>query len=121
MIFLMVDEAYAFDYLSILEIKKDFSKESFFLWQECIVDLKKQFSEARWSQLLSSKEYANILEANKKTFDAVEKAKNNKVTAQYVDRCNYQRYLAKQNFQKKFFGSVSEVKIGYEKYEPLSH
>jgi hypothetical protein len=51
------------------------------------------------------------------TFDAVDKAKTNEVTAQHVDYCNYQRHTAKQNFQNKFFNSdLSEVKIGYEKY-----
>ena len=59
--------------------------------------------------------YLNI---NRLTFEAVNKAKNNEVTAKEVDYCNYQRHIAKINFQKKFFScDVNEVKIGYEKYE----
>ena len=52
------------------------------------------------------------------TFNAVDKAKNNEVTAQHVDYCNFQRHTAKQNFQKKFFNNdLSELKMGYNKYE----
>ena len=52
------------------------------------------------------------------TFEAVNKAKNNEITAKDVDYCNYQRHIAKINFQKKFFScDINEVKIGYEKYE----
>ena len=41
----------------------------------------------------------------------------NEVSAKDVDYCNFQRHVAKENFQRKFFGSdLSEKKIGYEKY-----
>ena len=64
-----------------------------------------------------SDEYKNILNANNLTFDAVDKAKTNEVSAQYVDYCNYQRHTAKYKFQNKFFNSdLNEIKIGYEKY-----
>ena len=52
---------------------------------------------------MHSKEYENMIKANELTFDAVDKAKNNEVTAQCVDYCNYKRYIDKQDFQKKFF------------------
>jgi hypothetical protein len=51
------------------------------------------------------------------TFEAVDKAKKNQVTARDVDFCNYKRYVAKQKFQIKFFKiDVSEIKIGYGEY-----
>jgi len=122
MINLLVDEAYAFDYLSILEVKKQKSSISNDAWAKCYVYLQNQFDNEKWSHMMHSKEYENMIKANELTFDAVDKAKNNEVTAQHVDYCNYQRHSAKQNFQKKFFTSdLSELKIGYEKYIHNNH
>ena len=116
MINLNVDEAYAFDYLSILEIKKEkYSNNT--QWLDCWLYLQSQFESEKWLSMIHSEEYKNMIKANLLTFDAVDKAKNNEVTAQHVDYCNYQRHVAKQNFQKKFFNSaLSELKIGYGKY-----
>jgi uncharacterized protein with PIN domain len=122
MINLLVDEAYAFDYLSILEVKKQKSSISNDAWAKCYVYLQNQFDNEKWLHMMHSKEYENMIKANELTFDAVDKAKNNEVTAQHVDYCNYQRHSAKQNFQKKFFTSdLSELKIGYEKYIHNNH
>lgn len=121
MINLNVDEAYAFDYLSILEIKKEKSSDDK-QWLDCWLYLQNQFESEKWLSIINSEEYKNMIKANLLTFDAVDKAKNNEVTAQYVDYCNYQRHAAKQNFQKKFFTSdLSELKIGYEKYIHNNH
>jgi hypothetical protein len=121
MINLNVDEAYAFDYLSILEIKKEkYSNNT--QWLDCWLYLQSQFESEKWLSMIHSEEYKNMIKANLLTFDAVDKAKNNEVTAQHVDYCNYQRHAAKQNFQKKFFTSdLSELKIGYEKYIHNNH
>ncbi len=121
MINLNVDEAYAFDYLSILEIKKEkFSNTK--QWLDCSLCLQNQFEPEKWLSIIHSEEYKSMIKANLLTFNAVDKAKNNEVTAQHVDYCNYQRHTAKQNFQKKFFTSdLSELKIGYEKYIHNNH
>ena len=117
MILLNVDEAYAFDYLSILEVKKQKSFSAVESWLKCYAHLQTQFDSEKWFLMINSEEYNNMIKANELTFDAVDKAKNNEVTAQHVDYCNYQRHTAKQNFQKKFFTSyLSELKMGYEKY-----
>ena len=117
MISLNVDEAYAFDYLSILEVKKQKSFSAVEAWSKCYVHLQTQFDSEKWFSMINSEEYKNMIKANELTFIAVDQAKNNEVTAQHVDYCNYQRHAAKQNFQKKFFTSdLSELKIGYEKY-----
>jgi len=122
MINLLVDEAYAFDYLSILDIKRKKKSDYHRAWINCFKYLKEQFDEEKWLSLIHSEEYINIIKANELTFDAVNKAKNNEVTAQHVDYCNYQRHIAKQNFQKKFFTSdLSELKIGYEKHIHNNH
>lgn len=118
MINLLVDEAYAFDYLSILEVKKQKSSTNNKAWLDCWSHLQNQFEPEKWLSMIYSQEYKNMIKANLLTFEAVDKAKNNEVTAQYVDYCNYERYIAKQNFQKKFFiDSLQEQKIGYEKYK----
>jgi hypothetical protein len=121
MISLLVDEAYAFDYLSILEVKKEKTSSNHEAWFNCWKHLRNQFESEKWLLMICSEEYKNMIKANKLTFEAVDKAKTNEVTAQYVDFCNYQRHIAKENFQKKFFSkSLSEVKIGYDKYENKS-
>jgi hypothetical protein len=119
MISLLVDEAYAFDYLSILFIKKDFSEKNNKNWSICYNYLKNQINNNElWNTIIESDEFNEMVKSNKITFDAVDKAKNDQVTAQYVDKCNYRRYIAKQNFQKKFFdSSLLEQKFGYENYK----
>ena len=121
MINLLVDEAYDFDYLSILFIKAEknnFSGQTFDNWKKCYDYLKIQINNQNlWDNIICSQEFYDMKEANLKTFEAVDKAKNNEVTAKDVDYCNYLRHIAKEKFQKKFFNSnLSEQKIGYEKY-----
>lgn len=122
MIKLLVDEAYAFDYLSILDLKRQKSSDSYNAWMNCYKYLENQFDNEKWQSMINSFEYKEMLKANTLTFNAVEKAKNDEVSAQYVDECNYLRYKAKQKFQEKFFSvNLSEVKLGYEKYAHKSH
>jgi hypothetical protein len=122
MINILVDEAYAFDYLSILEVKKQKSSSATEAWSKCYINLQIQFDSEKWFSMINSQEYKNMITANELTFNAVDKAKNNEVTAQHVDYCNYQRHIAKQKFQEKFFMcDLSELKIGYEKYTHNNH
>jgi len=117
MINLLVDEAYAFDYLSILDLKRQKKSDYYDAWLNCYKYLQNQFENEKWLSMIHSSEYKDMLKANSMTFNAVEKAKNNEVSAQYVDECNYLRYTAKQKFQIRFFDNkLVESKIGYEKY-----
>jgi hypothetical protein len=112
MIELIVDESYAFDYLSILQIKSEISNntEKFDLIYQ---DLKSKLDI--FDIIIKSKEYKDVYNANKKIFEAVDLAKENKVDAKYVDVCNYERYIVKVKLQNKFFGNdLIEKKIGYE-------
>ena len=90
MISIEVDEAYAFDYLSILQVKKQKFYLSNDAWHKCYMHLQNQFDPEKWLLMINSDEYKNMIKANELTFDAVDKAKNNGVTAQHVDYCNYQ-------------------------------
>ena len=118
MINLKVDEAYAFDYLSILFIKRNRNSDALKTWSECSAFLEEQLGFEIFNTILNSKEYDEMVQANQKTFNMVDLAKEDKCTARDVDVCNYERYKAKINLQNKFFtNTISEIKIGYEKYE----
>ena len=51
-----------------------------------------------------------MVEVNKKTFNAVEKARYGDISAKEVDNCNMERYNAKKDFQNTFFGDLVESK-----------
>jgi hypothetical protein len=115
MINLKVDEAYAFDFLSILEIKSRKNPLLRTSYLECRYHIANQLSEKLFKDIIISNEYLELLETNQKTFEAVDKAKLNLIDAKYVDECNYERYLKKQALQNKFFKTkLEETKIGYK-------
>jgi hypothetical protein len=105
MIYLLVDECYAFDYLSILEIKKQFSEQHENAWRNCCSNLITQLP-VDFDKIINSQEYKQLVESNKKTFDAVEKARYGHITAKEVDDCNMDRYHKKIALQSKFFGNM---------------
>jgi hypothetical protein len=116
MIKINVDEAYAFDYYSILELKFKNGYISKDVVQCTKDDLCSAIGLELVNTILLSEEYRNLMNANQITFDAVDKAKTDEVTASYVDKCNYQRMLAKKSLQNAFFSTpLSETKIGYDK------
>jgi len=113
MINLNVDEGYAFDYLSILEVKfkNTNSPETSKSFESCKSFLKSQISSDLFDLIYESKEYHKCKAANQLTFDAVEKARYGNIPAKEVDDCNMKRYNAKINLQKKFFkNEISEHK-----------
>lgn len=116
MIKISVDEAYAFDYMSILEIKleKNYNVET--IINTIKNELINQLGFKQFNEIIISEEYINLKFSNKNTFDAVDKAKTDDILASFVDRCNYERIICKKKLQDKFFNNtLSEVKIGYEK------
>jgi hypothetical protein len=116
MIKLTVDEAYAFDYYSILSLKNSNGFIPLEVLQTAKKDLDESLGKDLVNEILNSQEYISLLDANKLTFDAVDKAKEDLVKASYVDKCNYERMLAKKSLQNKFFTTdLSETKIGYER------
>ena len=107
MINIKVSEAYAFDYLAILQIKCEIDpKKNFGNFAACVTNMIDEIDV----------EYKKLYEVNKKTFEAVDDAKEDGVKASYVDKCNYERYLAKIALQEKFFPEedLKENKIGYK-------
>jgi hypothetical protein len=111
MIKLKVDEGYAFDYLAILEVKKNNNPDQTELWLNCSAYLSSQFSKQFWHNLISSKEYEDMVLVNQKTFDAVDKARYGEITAKEVDDFNMERYNAKQRFMNKFFPESDQLEF----------
>ena len=113
MINLEVDEAYAFDYLSILQVKNHLfpSKYKMEAYEKCCSFLNKQLEN--YDFIISSEEYKNLYEINKVTFDLVDQVRNNiPITAKSVDDANMERYYCKLALQKKhFLNQLVEEKI----------
>jgi len=103
MINLLVDEAYAFDYLSILFIKKDMSDHCLNMWIQCGDNIKKQIDDNLWHEIINSSEYLDLIAINRNVFDAVEKARYGTISAKEVDEKNMERYYQKIKLQNKFF------------------
>ena len=120
MISILVDEAYAFDYLAILEIKYDYSRDDKILEKivDCKDHLKKQLGDELFSLIVKSNEYEDLIAANKRTFEWVDKAKTDSCKASDVDKSNYERCKARNALKERFFANeISEVKFGYQAYE----
>jgi hypothetical protein len=90
MVKLTVDEAYAFDYYSILSLKCTNGYVSLATLDLTKRDLEQSLGEDLVRDILNSEEYHSLLTAN--------------------------RMLAKKSLQNKFFNTeLTEVKVGYEK------
>jgi hypothetical protein len=106
MINLPVDEAYAFDYLSILYVKNKQNKNNKTIQSIinfCENEIKKQIGQFLWDKIILSKEFNNMVLVNTEVFFAVEKARYETISAKEVDEYNMKRFLAKNELQKMFF------------------
>jgi len=105
MITIPVDEAYAFDFLSILIVKKSAQIK------EVEDHISRQIGISEYQKIFESIEFKNMIDINQKTFDMVDRAKRNDTDAKSVDDCNMKRYYAKLSLQNKFFHSdLKEIK-----------
>jgi hypothetical protein len=107
----MTDEGFAFDYLAILEVKKNNNPAQSHIWMNCVAYMSSQFPKEFWDSLISSKEYSDMVEINQKVFNAVEQARYGEITAKEVDNCNMERYNAKQKFRNKFFPESDTIEF----------
>jgi len=105
MLRIYVDEAAAFDMLSILQLKavripKELSKYSAFM-----ENMREQLGPIIVSIMVSD-EYAALLEANAKVFNYItEIDQGESLEARIVHEANMERFYAKRSLQNKFFGS----------------
>ena len=108
MITIEVDEAYAFDFLSILEVKASVNfanKSAYDTYIECKDHIQKQIGE-KLEEVLQSKEYLNMLKVNKDLFTLIDTIRaGSQIDAKAVDDANMERFRLKRELQKKFFSS----------------
>lgn len=110
---------FAFDFLSILEVKyhkagTDVNKLN---WQSTYAELQSQVGVAKMDQIEASQEYSDLYWVNDRLFDLVDAVKKDPCLGKKLDDCVYERYLAKTELQKRFFpeSQLIEIKIGYGK------
>ena len=122
MIRISLDEAYVFDLLSILDLKKTKSQNLLdaqkhidnynLLYQE----IASQISSQKIEKIINSIEYKELLEINNKVFELVELGKQKEGLAKITVKANYERFILKNKLQEKFFiNPLKETKIGYDK------
>lgn len=109
MIQIEIDEAEAFDRLAIHQIKsqnfksptlKEYFKNEY---DKLKVSLNWQITSEIVNRVITSSFFQDLIEINEEIFEAVELAKENKVTAKKVDDLNVERYNIKKKLQETFF------------------
>jgi len=118
MIKVSLDEAYIFDLLSILDLKKDKSKniESYNThienYHNLYLEILNQIGIEKLTEILNSEEYKELKETNIKVFDLVDIGLKDDGLAGKTAKENYQRFILKNKLQKKFFkNNLKETKI----------
>ncbi len=112
MITISVDEAYAFDFLSILEVKRVYLPNTNSLYELYCREIKAQTEETLFSTILASEDYKELVCINRKIYDNLELLRAGKdVAASIIDNLNSDRYRLKTSIQLTYFNSnVSETK-----------
>jgi len=110
---LIVDGAYALDYLSILKVKDIFypTPQNSINREECTNYLSNQIGN--FDDIILSDEYNELYEANAELFIKIDQLRNgdNEVTAKELDDLNIKRFKAKQKIQEKYFrAGLTETK-----------
>lgn len=103
MIPLLLDESVSFDMLSILMVKVMHGLPAGDEYQATDAQIRQALGDDLMWRVLDSNEYANLLHANQRVFECVEKARDNGITAMEVDLANQLRYLAKKALQARFW------------------
>jgi deoxyribodipyrimidine photolyase-like uncharacterized protein len=123
MVTISVDEGYAFDILSIFQVKihnctdkvkLEASKRGFSILYE---ELKDQLGQDKLSEIIYSKEYDDLYTENQTTFVLVDaiRASNENSIGKDIDLNNLRRFECKRKLQSKFFNTdMVETKTKYE-------
>ena len=122
MISLSIGEGYAFDFLSICEVKLSYAKTKddkarmaaqFKFYANLIEE---QVGGPKYGAVRASIEYAKLKDTNKTIFDTINNAKIYTINALTVDSLNIVRFKLKQEIQRKFFPDkpLNECKLGYK-------
>jgi hypothetical protein len=100
MLSILVDEAYAFDYLAILIVKNSE------VTQLIRSNLQQQLPENLFNDIMSSDEFKGMIDANQHVFNCVERARYGSISAKELDDANMQRHYAKIKLQQRFFNTT---------------
>lgn len=123
MVTISVDEGYAFDILSIFQVKihnctdpvkLETSKRGFSMLYE---ELKAQLGQDKLSEIINSKEYDDLYTENQTTFVLVDaiRSSNEVSIGKDIDNTNLARFDCKRRLQSKFFNSqMVETKTKHE-------
>lgn len=105
MIAVGVDEAYAFDMLCILEIKRERSAKDKWNFAHFLSDIRRQLGDELTSEIRASETYVQLLATNQKVFDLVERiTQGEELAAKEVHDANMERFYLKRKLQMLFFG-----------------
>lgn len=123
MIKISVDEGYAFDILSIFEVKVNnctdtakvqSSKDGFYKLHE---ELLNQLGYVKMYEIINSQEYRDLYNENLTTFTLVDKirASDEVSIGKDIDLNNLRRFECKRKLQSRFFNTnMVETKTKYE-------
>jgi hypothetical protein len=104
MIRIAVDEAYAFDFLSILEVKKRNVASGSKNYEDCKALLIEQLGQQIVDDICDSEYYSKLVEVNQLVFAQIELIRNGEfLNAKEVDDANMLRFKYKQELQRAFF------------------
>jgi hypothetical protein len=122
MIKISLDEAYVFDLLSILDLKrtksvgKEDNQKHIENYNTLHDEISEQISDIKMLEIIKSEEYKDLVDINSKVFDLVDLGKDQEGLAKITAMANYDRFILKNKLQKKFFKNpLKEAKIGYDK------
>ena len=78
---------------------------------DMIEEVVDQIGKDKYQEIISSTEYEQMVEANQKVFELIDKSKFDDGLAKITDDANYERHIAKMALQKRFFDTeLTEVK-----------
>ena len=109
-----------FDILSIYNVKINIcsglkKEQNYQNFSRLESEIRGQIGIKLFNEIVSSKEYQDLYDANLHTFKKVEEAQKDNGLAKEIDVANYQRFLKKAELQKKYFNSdLKEIKVGYK-------
>jgi hypothetical protein len=122
MIKISLDEAYVFDLLSILDLKKaksigkEDNQKHIENYNTLYSEISEQITDIKMQEIIESEEYKDLVDINTKVFDLVDLGKEQQGLARTTAMANFDRFILKNKLQKKFFKNpLKEAKIGYDK------
>lgn len=109
-----VDSGYAFDYLSILEVKKTAQMADQSQIAKFLESIQKQVGIELTKKILVSEHYKNLITTNQEIFDLLNQYQNAPQSTRILKKvyhANKKRHIHKQNIQHSFFESnLTETK-----------